>query len=271
MWGGASIVAIVAVIVGVRFAMMNSGDRSPGGQPTPGPVASPPPASSTVPPAGGGTPARSGSGGRGGSSGLGGIPPGVTAPPPPLVVAPPPADVPPPSPSTSTVRATTTAPVAPVRDRFADQYTRAKAAFDSGSLATAIPQLEAIQQSDPNYRDVSDLLARARAGVAAAVKQAMDAAARFESSGDLAQAMAQLDRVSQIDPSMAIVAEQSRTRIKARMKTEGNDAFRNARQYDALERVDDAVKWYEQAVRLLPDDDPNKKIARQRLDQLRKK
>ena len=183
---------------------------------------------------------------------------------------PPPADVLPPArPATS--KATTTTPAVAAGDRFADQYSRGRAAVDSGSYAAAVTELEAIQREDPAYRDVADLLARARAGIATAVKQAMDAAARLESSGDLAQALAQLERVPQIDPSMAIVAEQARTRIKARMTTEGGVAFRNAKQFDALERVEDAVKWYEQALRLLPDDDPNKKIARERLELLRRK
>ena len=34
-------------------------------------------------------------------------------------------------------------------------------------------------------------------------------------------------------------------------------------------RVEQAITWYERAFRLLPDDDPNKKVAKERLDVLR--
>ena len=97
----------------------------------------------------------------------------------------------------------------------------------------------------------------------------MDAAAKLEGSGDLPEALRQLERVPQIDPSMAIVAEQAMTRLKTRMRTEGTQAFTNAKQFDAVERVDQAITWYERAFRLLPDEDPNKKIAKERLDLLR--
>jgi len=53
------------------------------------------------------------------------------------------------------------------------------------------------------------------------------------------------------------------------MKIEGEAAFRRAKQYDALERVDDAMKEYERALKLLSDDDPDKKAAQDRLDALR--
>jgi hypothetical protein len=59
------------------------------------------------------------------------------------------------------------------------------------------------------------------------------------------------------------------TRVKTRMRTEGTQAFTNARQFDAVERVEQAITWYERAFRLLPDEDPNKKIAKERLDLLR--
>jgi tetratricopeptide (TPR) repeat protein len=152
---------------------------------------------------------------------------------------------------------------------MADQYARAKSALDGGSFANAVGLFEALQREEPGYRDVADQLTRAKQGVASAVKEAMDTAAKAEGAGEFAEALRLLQRVRQIDPSMAIVAEQSITRIQGRMRTEGTAAFTNARQFDAVERVDDAIKWYERAFRLLPDDDPNKKAAKDRLDLLR--
>ena len=46
---------------------------------------------------------------------------------------------------------------------------------------------------------------------------------------------------------------------------DGADALRRARQYDALGRRADAITWYERAVQNLPDSDPGKKIAADRL------
>ncbi len=49
----------------------------------------------------------------------------------------------------------------------------------------------------------------------------------------------------------------------------GVDAFRRATQYEALDRIPDAVSWYEQAIALLPDDDPRRQVAIERLAMLR--
>jgi tetratricopeptide (TPR) repeat protein len=172
----------------------------------------------------------------------------------------------------TTVQPTATPGAGSARDRnLADVYGRAKAALDSGAFGTAASLFETLQRDEPGYRDAADLHARAKEGIAASVKQTMDAAAKLESSGDLPEALRQLERVAQIDPSMAIVAEQAMTRVKTRMRTEGTQAFTNAKQFDAVDRVEQAVTWYERAFRLLPDEDPNKKIAKERLDLLRAK
>jgi hypothetical protein len=46
---------------------------------------------------------------------------------------------------------------------------------------------------------------------------------------------------------------------------DGAEALRRARQYDALGRRADAITWYERAVQNLPDSDPGKKTAADRL------
>ena len=116
------------------------------------------------------------------------------------------------------------------RDRnLADVYGRAKAALDSGAFGTAASLFETLQRDEPGYRDAADLHARAKEGIAASVKQTMDAAAKLESSGDLPEALRQLRRVAQIDPSMAIVAEQAMTRVKS-ADANGRDAGVHQRQ-----------------------------------------
>jgi serine/threonine protein kinase len=50
---------------------------------------------------------------------------------------------------------------------------------------------------------------------------------------------------------------------------EGIDAFVRGRQYDALDRIEQAISSYERAFGNLPDDDPRKQVAKSRLDALR--
>lgn len=158
------------------------------------------------------------------------------------------------------------------RDRDnAERYARARAALDAGAYGNAVNLLTEIQNSDPNYRDVPALLTRAREGVRASAQKALEDAARLETAGDWPAALEQYERAKALDPSMAGAAEESAKRVRGRMRTEGNDAFTRARQYDALGRTADARTLYERAFRYLPDDDPNKKLAKERLDMLRAK
>lgn len=152
---------------------------------------------------------------------------------------------------------------------IADRYARARSALDTGSFQGAAVLLAEIERDEPGYKDVASLLARAREAARAAGQQALEAATKLEGTGDWVAALQQYQRAAQIDPSTADVAEESSRRLKARMKTEGSDAFTRARQYDAVGRIPEAVALYERAFRYLSDDDPNKKTAKDRLDALR--
>jgi tetratricopeptide (TPR) repeat protein len=282
MLGGAGVVAIASVIIGVRLLT----NRPPAAdEPTVAPppltqpadpaVAPPPVSNGTVrvnpPPPSSNQPDPNANQNANPNAGASFPPVG-----PPNVVPPPP-DPPPPPPPDPVIRTTPPPPPAPpvnpgaaAKERaLAEQYNRAKNALDSGSFAQAVTLFETLQREENGYRDVAEQIGRAKAGIASAVKQAMDNAAKLEGSGDLPEALKQLERVTQIDPSMSIVAEQAMNRVRTRMRTEGNAAFTNAKQLDAIDRVDDAIVWYERAFRLLPEGDPNKKTAKERLDLLR--
>lgn len=53
------------------------------------------------------------------------------------------------------------------------------------------------------------------------------------------------------------------------MNKEGDEAYRRAKQYDALGRTPEAIALYERAVKFLSDNNPNRKPAQDRLSALR--
>jgi len=105
----------------------------------------------------------------------------------------------------------------------------------------------------------------------AAAHQELEAGVRAEAAGEFQEALQHYQRVKALDPSLGGVADLSATRIRSQMTAIGTDAFRRATQYDALGRRDDAILWYERAIRNLPDGHPNRKIAMDRLSALRER
>jgi tetratricopeptide (TPR) repeat protein len=149
------------------------------------------------------------------------------------------------------------------------RYDAAKLALDGQSWTLAIAGFSAIVQDTPTYKDAALLLTRAREGARAQVQAALEAAAKAENAGELDTAEQQYLRVVQLDSTQAAFVDLQLARVRAVMKTGGTDAFKRARQNDALGRTSEALAGYEQAFRYLPDDDPNKKTAKDRLDILR--
>jgi tetratricopeptide (TPR) repeat protein len=153
-----------------------------------------------------------------------------------------------------------------------DRYDQASAALDRGEFSAAISGFESLQRDEPGFRDVNARLDQARAGqqsqIQAQAQQAYDAGSKSEKSGELVAAMQQYQRARQLDDSVAGLADAIR-RVRDRMTGEGTDAFKRARQYDALGRVPEAIALYERASQLLADDDPNRKVASDRLAALR--
>ena len=97
----------------------------------------------------------------------------------------------------------------------------------------------------------------------------MDLASQSEKKRDWPAALQNYENARDLDPSLNSVAGVAIARIQATMLQEGADAFKRARQYDALNRVDDAIAWYERAARNLPDSSPDKRIAADRLRALK--
>jgi tetratricopeptide (TPR) repeat protein len=173
--------------------------------------------------------------------------------------------VPTPTPTTSVPGEQRQSPATP---QSSERLTRARRLVEGRSFTEAIAVLTDLQKDNPDDPRVTELLSRARDELRTSVQQEFLAAVSSETSGDWPAALQHYERVRQLDPAMAAVT-QALNRVRARMKTEGADALRNARQYDAVDRVADAITWYERAYRYLPDDDPGRKIAKERLDVLR--
>jgi hypothetical protein len=53
------------------------------------------------------------------------------------------------------------------------------------------------------------------------------------------------------------------------MQSEGEDAFKRARQFDAIGRLQEAISMYEKAILMLPPDHASTKVARERLAALK--
>lgn len=137
-----------------------------------------------------------------------------------------------------------------------------------GDYLSAIAGFESILQVDPKYPEAADLLGVARGGAKNAAQLAIDAGNKSEMSGDYAGAARQYEQAQKLDPDSSAPTDAMR-RLRARMQGEGEDAFKRAKQFDALGRTSDAIAMYEKALQLLPADHASAKTARERIAALR--
>ena len=283
--GGAGLLVLVAVIAGVMLAPVASPRSAPA---TASPAATPASAPAAAPPSAG-TPVEVST------------PPPVerprvvaapTTPPiaPPLALPPPvatpvaqPRSEPPPAARPAVTPAATPQRTQPTGRRGATPpaaepkakgpnlalaFEEARAAINRGDYPAAIAGLESILSLDPSYPKAADMLEVARSSARNAASAAVAAGGKAEADRDYAEADRQYQRALQADPQ-STQAQDGLRRVKARMLSEGEDAFKRARQYDALGRVQDAISMYEKAIELLPSDHASLKIARERLAALK--
>ena len=145
-------------------------------------------------------------------------------------------------------------------------YEQAIGRVNAQDWRNAIAQLENVAARHPTYRDVQVRLSDARASLAEATRVAFEHGRELEGKGDLAGALREFQRADTLGHANASGAAAA---VAGRMRKEGQDAFTRARQYDALGRVPEAIALYERVVRYLPADDPNRKVAEERLARLR--
>jgi pSer/pThr/pTyr-binding forkhead associated (FHA) protein/tetratricopeptide (TPR) repeat protein len=151
------------------------------------------------------------------------------------------------------------------RDRaVATKYDRAKAEVDSDSLQAAIRDLKDLQREEPNYLNVPTLLQRALGRARTAAQGDIEQGASLEKQGQFPEALQQYRRALAVDPSVP-GADDAIQKILARMKADGAEAYNSAMTYYTLARYSQAIPLFEKAVKLLPDGDPDKKTAQDKL------
>jgi serine/threonine protein kinase len=133
---------------------------------------------------------------------------------------------------------------------------------------TTTPSQTTTSQTTPSQTRVVDpLLPPALRGARAA--ELLNQALQSERAEDWPAALGFYERARLTDPSMAALALAGVERVRAQMLADGSNAFKRAQEFDASNRVNDAITWYERAVRNLPEDSAERRIAAERLRTLK--
>lgn len=144
-----------------------------------------------------------------------------------------------------------------------------KQAIIRGEYLAAIASFESVLKVDPEYLDTAAMLGIARGGAKNAAQLEVDSGNKAELYGDWAEAIKRYERARQLDPTATSPVD-GLARVRARMQSEGEELFRQARQYDAAGRAADAIAAYEKALQLLPADHASAKAAVERIAALRR-
>ncbi len=148
------------------------------------------------------------------------------------------------------------------------RYTQAKSEVARGDYEHAIPDLEAILHDKPGYQDAATLLDQAKAQRHTEAQRAAAQAQTLAAKGEFTSAIRAYEQAAKIDPSTPGVQD-GIAATRKQMHDAGEQAYRRARQLDAVGRTQDALPLYQRAVELLPADDPSGKAARDRLEALK--
>jgi tetratricopeptide (TPR) repeat protein len=146
------------------------------------------------------------------------------------------------------------------RAKLQDRYNEANRAVLAGDYATAIRLLDQLLRDEPNYPGAAFLLDQAK--MALARDDAFGGARKAEAAGDLVTALKLYTEAQRLGAA----DQDDVNRVRTRMTTEGTSAFNEAKQFYAYGQFERAAPLYQRAYQYLPDSDPNRKIAKDRLD-----
>ncbi len=144
------------------------------------------------------------------------------------------------------------------------RYDEALATLASGSTARAITALEGIARDAGNrYLEVTPKLHEARKAVAAqAVAEGRDLEARNEYD----QAIARFQRAAALDHDAKV--DEDIKRVQEKKRQLGLKACDDAKNAYAFNRGQQALQFYQQVIKLLPENDPCFATAKQRIAEL---
>src|SRR5262249_3784882 len=140
------------------------------------------------------------------------------------------------------------------------KYNSASQALAQGEFGAAVSGFDAILQEEPTYLDAPQLYIRAREGQRSAARDAFEAGNKLDAAGDMTGALQKYDMARQIDPSIPGLDDAGK-RVREKMRVAGAEAYKRARQYDALGRSAGALQDYEKAAQSLAPDDPDPQAA----------
>lgn len=150
------------------------------------------------------------------------------------------------------------------------RYGFSKAALDRGDFAAAAGGFEAILLEEPGFLDAPRLLVQAQSGLRANARSLYQAGRKLDEAGDWLGALQKYEQARQVHAALPGLSD-SLQRVRGKLRAAGTAAFKQAQQHDKSGQVHDALKEYEKALQWLPADDPNRRIAASRVEQIRNK
>ncbi len=147
-------------------------------------------------------------------------------------------------------------------------FEEARSGVIKGDYLAAIATLESLLKLDPNYPNAANMLDLARSGARNAAQLAIDSGNKAELGGDYAGARKHYQRALQLDPTSTAAIDATR-RLTLRMRSEGEEVFKQAKAAESAGRKPDAIALYEKALTLLPPDDASARMARESLAALK--
>lgn len=153
------------------------------------------------------------------------------------------------------------------------RFEQAESAFKAGQYRLAISNLQSVLRSDSTFPTAEAKLEEVKSTVRTMAEAAFAEGVKLEKSGEFSDAIRAYERSQEIATMMYAAmngADEAIARVRESMVSTGQDAFKRARQYDALGRGAEAVSMYSRALELLPPADPNRQVAQERLSVLKR-
>jgi tetratricopeptide (TPR) repeat protein len=150
-----------------------------------------------------------------------------------------------------------------------DRYAEAERAISAGDYSAAITLLDAIiRDASPKYLNATGLLTDARIRMKESAQRSAKEGRDFENKGDLERALEAYRRARQLDSGLNV--EPDIKRVTGMRIAQGRQVCEEANARYSYGRNIEALQLYQEAVKLLPADDPCVVTAKERFSVLRK-